>query len=72
MVQVQVEGEEKGRPLLFETDHDIEQELGLELSDILLQPTEGTAQMVVANNSGFTKINVYMRVQQWGRRFLQM
>ena len=55
VVQVQLEGEEKGRPLLFEADHDIEQELGLELSDILLQPTEGTAQMVVANNSGFTK-----------------
>ena len=55
VVQVKLDGGKNGRPLLLESNHSIDQELVPELSDMLLQPTEGTAQKVAANTSGFTQ-----------------
>ena len=56
MVHVQVEGGREGEPLLLESDPAVEEELGLEMSDTLLQPAgDGRAQMVVANTSGITQ-----------------
>ena len=56
VVPVQVEGARDGAPLLLEPTQAFEQEIGLELSDTLLQSSaDGLAQAVVANTSGFTQ-----------------
>ena len=56
VVQIAVEGAPQDALKMLEPDPSVYDELGLQLSDAVLQMSGvGKAQLVIANNSGFTK-----------------